>query len=94
MSSLIPNDPPGVPDDESPEWTDEDFLWAVSAKDFGGHKAGIAFLIERDKFLDGQKLAGIPRETFLSLAPNKPGFIERATEVLQNALNAAKHAAE
>lgn len=89
-----PDDENGIPDEENPEWTDEDFLWAVSAKDFSSHEAGIAFMIERDKFLDGQNMVGIPRETFLPLAPNKPGFIERATKLLENALNSAKHAAE
>jgi hypothetical protein len=89
-----PDDEFGTPDEENPEWTHEDMLWAVWAPDFGGHDASSAFLLEREKFLDGQKLAGIPRETFLSLEPNKPGFIERATIVLENALKSAKHAAE
>ena len=43
MDNLILNDPPGVPDDESPEWTDEDFLWSVNNADFGGFAAAKYF---------------------------------------------------
>lgn len=90
----LPDDEYGTPDEENPEWTDEDFLWAVWAKDFGSYEASVAFLIERQKFLNSVKAAGLPREAFLSLKPTKLGFVERATQVLENALSSAKHGAE
>jgi hypothetical protein len=93
---MIPDVEPeyGVPDDENPEWTEEDFLWAVSGIDFGGFAATHAFLEERGNFLREAEAAGIPRASFLGLEPRKPGFIERATAALEAAARAGRHAAE
>ena len=77
MSKLVPNDPPGVPDGESPEWTDEDFLWSVANSDFADHGAVMAFLTHREDILRAADAAGIPRTAFLPYAPNKPGFEAR-----------------
>lgn len=77
MTKLVPNDPPGVPDDESPEWTDEDFLWSVAFSDFGDHAAVIAFLTHREEILRAAKAVGIPRAAFLPFEPGKPGFEAR-----------------
>lgn len=74
MNRLVPNDPPGVPDDESPEWTDDDFLWSVAFSDFGDHGAVIAFLTHREEILRAAEAVGIPRAAFLPYAPTKPGF--------------------
>lgn len=67
----------GVPDDESPEWTDEDFLWAVQAKDFPTHMASYEFLKHREEILRAADAIGIPRSAFLPFAPTKPGFEAR-----------------
>lgn len=77
MIKLVPNDPPGVPDDESPEWTDEDFLWSVNNADFGGFVAAMAFLTHREEILRAAKAVGIPRAAFLPFEPGKPGFQAR-----------------
>ena len=77
MNNLVPNDPPGMPDAESPEWTDEDFLWSVSNADFGGFAAAMAFLRHRDEVLRAAEAVGIPRSAFLPFGPNKPGFEAR-----------------
>ncbi|WP_126974635.1 hypothetical protein [Frigidibacter oleivorans] len=85
----------GVPDEESPEITDEEWLWFVRAEDFDGFAGVHAFLREREDFLREAEAAGIPRTAFLSLEPNKPGFIRRATEALEAAARAGRlHAAE
>ena len=54
----LPDDEYGTPDEENPEWTDEDFVWAVWAKDFARYEASVAFLIGRQKFLNSVKAAG------------------------------------
>ena len=77
MNKLVPNDPPGVPDDESPEWTEEDFAWSVNNTDFGGFAAAMAFLTHREEILRAADAAGIPRAAFLQYAPGKPGFEAR-----------------
>lgn len=69
----------GIPDDDTPEWSDEDFLWPVRAVDFGGHAASLSFLIRRQEIRRAAALLGIPKETFLPFAPTKPGFEERIT---------------
>jgi hypothetical protein len=94
----------GTPDDENPEWTDEDFLWSVWAQDFGGDSLRVhAFLTSRENFLREAEAAGLPRIAFLSFDPKRPGFVERASHALSLALAAAndsissestKHAAE
>ena len=94
MSKLIPNDPPGVPDDESPEWTNADFLWSVNGADFGGHIGAIAFLDQREAILTAGMAAGIPREAFLKFAPNKPGFEARVAAAFGPLAKAVGLAAE
>ena len=47
MNKLKPEPEYGTPDDENPEWTDEDFTWAVRSKDFANHTESLAFLIRR-----------------------------------------------
>ena len=90
----IEDDEYGVPDEENPEITDEQWKWMVRGADFSGFEATHAFLRDREAFLDEAEAAGIPREAFLSLDPNKPGFIERATAALEAAARAGRHAAE
>ena len=84
----------GEPDDESPEWTDEDSRWAVRARNFPNHAAAHAFLVRREGFFDTAEAAGISREAFMALEPSKPGFEERAAEALGKLLKFTKHAAE
>lgn len=67
----------GEPDDENPEWTEEDALWAVSAKDFADFTASYAFLRHREEILRAAEAVGIPRAAFLPFAPTKPGFEAR-----------------
>ena len=94
MNKLVPNDPPGVADDESPEWTDDDFLWSINNTDFGGHAAALEFLTRREEFFRAASKVGFEREAFLSLLPSKPGFLERAATALEALSLYAKHAAE
>ena len=90
-----PDDEYGTPDEENPEWTDEDFLWAVKARDFDGDILKVhEFLRSRENFLRGAKEAGLPRKAFLALEPQKPGFLNRAAKALSIALESNKHAAE
>ncbi len=84
----------GTPDEESPEITEEQVLWAVRAIDFPDFNSSHAFLTEREAFLRDAEEAGIARAAFLSLDPNKPGFIQRATAALEAAARAGRHAAE
>lgn len=93
MNATTPDDEYGVPDEESPELTDDFFLWAVRAQDFGGdHMASHAFLVSREAFFRSAEAAGMTRESFLPFAPTKPGFFERATAALEAVLDAMKHA--
>ena len=94
MNKPINDDDFGTPDEESPEITEEQMLWAVRAKDFPNFDASHTFLIDRETFLREAEAAGISRSAFLSLDPNKPGFIERATAALEAAARAGRHAAE
>ena len=94
MSRLVPNDPPGVPDDENPEWTDEDFLWSVNNADFGGFKAAMAFLVHREEILRAAASKGLNREIFLPLLPSKPGFEDRVADAFGEVMRALPHAAE
>ena len=94
MARLIPNDPPGVPDDESPEWTENDFLWSVAFADFGDHRAVFDFLARRESILRSAESKGLKREAFLPLLPNKPGFEERVADAFGEVMRALPHAAE
>ena len=84
----------GETDEESPEWTEADFLWAVDEQDFPDHAASHAFLLRREVFLRAAASVGLSREGFLPFLPNKPGFVERAIGALDKVLEFARHAAE
>jgi hypothetical protein len=84
----------GVPDDENPEWSAEDFVWAASRKDFDSDAALHAFLRRREEFLVAAETAGVPRATFLPFDPGKPGFEERARKALMALPGAVGWAAE
>ena len=84
----------GVPDEENPEWTDEDWLWAVRHADFGSHVAVHNFLIRRREILEAAEAAGIPRAAFLELEPNKPGFEDRVKQAFNTFLHGPVLAAE
>ena len=77
MNKFVPNDPPGVADSESPEWSEDDFAWSVNNADFGGFAGAMAFLTHREEILRAADAIGIPRSAFLPFAPNKPGFEAR-----------------
>ena len=94
MNILAPEPEYGEPDDENPEWTEEDFLWAVAARDFPNHAASHAFLLRREEFLRAAESVGMRRDVFLPFLPSKPGFEERAAEALDKLLKFTKHAAE
>lgn len=82
------------PDEDTPEWTEDDSLWAVQARDFDGDVLQVAdFIKSRESFLKMAEDAGIPRETFLPFEPNKPGFEDRA-KALMNLPAAVGWAAE
>ena len=74
--------------------TEEDFLWAVRSEDFGGHLGSASFLKDREAFFAMAEQLGMDREAFLSFAPSKPGFIERATEAMDALVKQVRHAAE
>jgi hypothetical protein len=84
----------GVPDDDNPEWTDEDELWSVKDADFGGLLGSVEFLRARKAFFDDAKSVGLERDAFLPYEPSKPGFIERATAAIEKLANLRGHAAE
>ena len=95
MNKLIPHDEPGVPDDENPEWTDEDFRWAVRDQDFGGtFQAVHDFLIRRSEILRAGASIGLDKEYFWQFAPTKPGFEDRVAAALGTVLSKTQHAAE
>jgi hypothetical protein len=81
-------------DGEARTPTKEEWNWAVNATDFPNFMTAAKFVDERALFLHAAEQAGIARETFLPFAPNKPGFIERATAALESAARAGRHAAE
>lgn len=95
MNKLIPHDEPGVPDDENPEWTDEDFRWAVRAEDFrGNHLAVHEFLNRRLEIFRAGAAIGLEKEYFWQFAPTKPGFEDRVAAALGSVLSKTQHAAE
>ncbi len=94
MTKPVNDEEDGIPDDESPEWTDEDTLWSVKGADFGGFMAAMKFLQSRAAFLKAAEAAGIERAAFLPFDPSKPGFEERARKAFETFLNATRHAAE
>ena len=81
-------------DGEVRDLTDDDFVWTVRSEDFGGHLDSVAFLKNREHFFAVAEKLGMEREAFLSFAPSKPGFIERATDAMKTIIDQARHAAE
>ncbi len=95
MSRLVPHEIPGEPDEENPEWADDDFRWAARSQDFGGDILKVtAFLSRRSEILRAAESLGIPRDTFLAFDPNKPGFEERVAAAFGAFPKAAGLAAE
>ncbi|MGL4236705.1 hypothetical protein [Tabrizicola sp.] len=76
------------------ELTEADLLWFVDARDFGGFWEAQAFVQEREAFFSAAEVCGIERDVFLPLSPGKPGFLERAAEMLEGLAKSARHAAE
>ena len=94
MAKLKPHDIPGIPVEENPEWTDEDFLWSVYAGDFGSFAESHAFLMRREEILRVAESKGLTREMFLPLLPNKPGFEDRVEDAFGEVIKSVRHAAE
>ena len=80
MNKFVPNKPPGVADNDSPEWSEADFAWSVNNADFGGFAGAMAFLRHREEILRAAEAVGIAREAFLPFTPSKPGFEARVAE--------------
>ena len=76
------------------ELTDEDMSWFVAASDFPDQAAALQFLSDRNVFFRMAESLGFEREAFLSFAPNKPGFVERASNAVDALSQQTKHAAE
>jgi hypothetical protein len=76
------------------ELSAEDMSWFVSSADFPNDAAVLEFLRERSAFFHTAESQGIAREAFLALAPNKPGFIARATAAMEAIIARSTHAAE
>ncbi len=74
--------------------TDAEYAWAVRDEDFGGVLGSINFLKDREAFFAIAGKLGMEREAFLSFAPSKPGFIERATDAMDALVKQVRHAAE
>jgi hypothetical protein len=94
MARPKPNNDFGVPDEENPEWTDQDELWSVKDADFGGVIGAVEFLRARKVFFDDARSVGLEREAFLAFKPSKPGFVERAQSALERLIKLRTHAAE
>lgn len=74
--------------------TKEEWLWFARNEEFDGFDAVIAFLTEREAFLEEAEALGIDRSAFLPFDPTRPGFIERARGALEALLERTRHAAE
>ena len=82
-------------DGEARTPTAEEWAWSVKTQDFGGDTFQVlAFLKRRAEFLHDAEARGIDRAAFLPLSPGKPGFLERAAEMLEGLAKSARHAAE
>jgi hypothetical protein len=77
-------------DGEVRELTDEDFLWMVETRDFGGFEGVHAFLDRRTAILRAAEAFGVPEEAFLGMAPSKPGFESRVVAALRAILKVAE----
>lgn len=75
--------------------TADEWAWSVRTEDFGGDTFHVLeFLRRRAEFLHDAEARGIDRTVFLPLAPGKPGFLDRAAEMLETLAKSARHAAE
>jgi hypothetical protein len=77
-------------DGEARELTEEDFLWMVRTRDFGGEDGVHAFLDRRSAILRAAEAFGMPEETFLGLEPSRPGFEGRVVGALRAVLKVAE----
>lgn len=74
--------------------TKEEWLWFARDEEFPDFDAVIAFLTEREVFLEQAEELGIDRSAFLPFDPTRPGFIDRARSALERLLERTRHAAE
>lgn len=82
-------------DGEARTPTREEWAWFVKTQDFGGDTFKVVeFLRRRAEFLRDVEARGMDRSIFLPLSPGKPGFLERAAEMLEGLAKSARHAAE
>ncbi len=82
-------------DGEARTPTREEWAWSVKSQDFGGDIVSVHdFMLRRAEFLRDVDSRGIDRAMFLPLSPGKPGFLERAAEMLEDLAKSARHAAE
>jgi hypothetical protein len=73
----------------------EEWAWSARTEDFGGDTFKVLeFLKRRAEFLHDAEAQGIDRDVFLPLSPGKPGFLDRAAEMLEGLAKSARHAAE
>ena len=88
--AIVARPPMTDEDGEVRELTDEDFLWMVANRDFGGSDAVHAFLDRRSDILRAAEAFGVPEETFLGMEPSKPGFEGRVVAALRAILKVAE----
>lgn len=82
-------------DGEARTPTAEEWAWSVKTQDFDGDTFKVVeFLRRRAEFLRDVEARGMDRSIFLPLSPGKPGFLERAAEMLEDLAKSARHAAE
>jgi hypothetical protein len=91
--AIVPRPPMTDEDGEVRELTEEDFLWMVATRDFGGEDSVHAFLDRRSAILRAAEAFGMPEGTFLGLEPSKPGFERRVVEALRAVLKVAEEKA-
>lgn len=88
--AIVPRPPLTDEDGEVRELTDEDFLWMVATRDFGGSEGVHAFLHRRSEILHAAEAFGVPEEAFLGMEPSKPGFEGRVVLALRAILKVAE----
>jgi hypothetical protein len=82
-------------DGEARTPTADEWAWSVRTEDFDGDTLKVVeFLKRRAEFLHNVEARGMDRAIFLPLSPGKPGFLERAAEMLEDLAKSARHAAE
>ena len=76
------------------ELTARDCAWFVKDEDFDGFQAVIECIDRRSAILKTADTAGIERECFPALDPDKSGFEGCVADVLCTIIKAVKHAAK